>query len=116
MIPLKYAIVASSIFLFIHGMALAQLMPPPFEPPGPDPHGIILGGPTVYLEPIRPDGYGGGINSDATGRPFIWQPQGQPAIPDPTLRVTPNAYGLGVHSDQYGRPVMPVCPWGLSPC
>ncbi len=75
--------------------------------------GLRLGPGKTYLEPIRPNAYGPGINADATGRPFQWQPGGQPQTgPDPTLRVTPNQYGLGVHADQYGRIVQPVYPCG----
>ena len=82
---------------------------------------LVLGPNTIYLGPIKLDAYGPGINADATGRPFQWQPVGPPALgtegmppsgPDPTLRVTPNKYGLGVHADQYGRIVQPVCPFG----
>ncbi len=83
---------------------------------GPTNNGPLLG-PGTYLGPIRPNAYGPGINADATGRPFQWQPEGIPPTgPDPTLRVTPNAYGLGVHADQYGRIVQPVCPFGQSMC
>lgn len=80
-------------------------------------NGLLLGPGETYLAPIRPNAYGPGINSDATGRPFQWQPQGLPPTgPDPTLKVKPNAYGLGVHADQYGRIVEPVCPFGQSGC
>jgi hypothetical protein len=66
-----------------------------------------------YLGPATPNAYGPGIHSDATGRPFMWQPQfGGLGFPDPTLQVQPNAYGLGVGMDQYGRPVRPSCPPG----
>jgi len=62
----------------------------------------------TFLEPITPNAYGPGINSDATGRPFTYQPDfGGNGNPDPTLKVTPNAYGPGVGMDQYGRPVRP---------
>jgi len=60
------------------------------------------------LPPYKDNAYGPGINSDATGRPFIWQPhppQVGPAMPDPTLNVRPDAYGPGIGADQYGRPV-----------
>lgn len=61
-----------------------------------------------FLGPITPNAYGPGINSDATGRPFIYQPDfGGSGFPDPTLKVQPNAYGPGVGMDQYGRPVRP---------
>lgn len=60
------------------------------------------------LGPITPNAYGPGINSDATGRPFTYQPDfGGSGYPNPTLNVTPNAYGPGVGMDQYGRPVRP---------
>ncbi len=83
-------------------------------------NGPLLGPRSPYLEPIRPNAYGPGVNADATGLPFQWaprsptpwQPQGVPTGPDPTLQVKPNAYGLGVHADQYGRIVRPVCPFG----
>lgn len=76
-------------------------------------NGFMLGHGTTYLGPIRSNAYGPGINADATGRPFQWQPEGLPSTgSDPTLRITPNAYGLGVHADQYGRVVQPVCPFG----
>lgn len=75
--------------------------------------GLVLGQGTTYLGPIRSNAYGPGINADATGRPFQWQPEGAlPSVPDPTLGVKPNQYGLGVHADQYGRIVQPVCPIG----
>jgi len=68
--------------------------------------------------PYIPDAYGPGLNMDATGRPFMWQPQwGGTGFPDPTLQVKPDAYGLGVGMDQYGRPVRPACPPGWAgPC
>jgi hypothetical protein len=71
-----------------------------------------------FLSPYQPNAYGPGINSDATGRPFTWQPQGPgPQSFDPFLKVKPDAYGLGVGMDQYGRPVRPACPPGwLGPC
>lgn len=54
------------------------------------------------LGPGRPDAYGPGIHSDATGRPFAWRTDdGQMAFG----RVKENAYGLGVGMDQFGRPV-----------
>jgi len=55
---------------------------------------------------ITPDAYGPGINSDATGRPFRWKPQGgHREHRDPFLDVKPNVYGPGTGEDQYGRPV-----------
>lgn len=87
-----------------------------FEPGKPYSHGAqhgpLLGPKSTYLEPVRPNAYGSGINADAAGRAFQWQPQGAlPGVPDPNLKVTPNKYGLGVHADQYGRIVEPVSPW-----
>lgn len=59
----------------------------------------------TLFKPITPNAYGPGINTDATGRPFTYQPDfgsggGQ-------MQVTPDAYGPGVGMDQYGRPVRP---------
>lgn len=70
------------------------------------------------LSPYKPNAYGPGINSDATGRPFVWKPEGAgPQTFDPFLKVKPDAYGLGVSMDQYGRPVRPACPPGWAgPC
>lgn len=39
-------------------------------------NGFVVGPGTTYLGPIRPNAYGPGINADATGRPFQWQPEG----------------------------------------
>lgn len=74
--------------------------------------------PHGYLDPGTLDAYGSGIHSDATGRPFILQPQfGGLGFPDPTLQFKPNAYGLGTGMDQYGRPVQPRCaPGWAGPC
>lgn len=58
-----------------------------------------------FLEPYQPNAYGPGINSDATGRPFIWQPLPGNGPADPNSNVTPDAYGPGIGMDQYGRPV-----------
>jgi hypothetical protein len=68
----------------------------------------------VILEPVTPNAYGPGINSDATGRPFTWKPDfGGPALGP----VTPNAYGPGIGMDSTGRPVRPACPAGwVGPC
>lgn len=74
--------------------------------------------PNGLLYPYKPNAYGPGINSDATGRPFSWQPEGaSPQSVDPFLKVKPNAYGPGIGMDQYGRPVRPACPprWA-GPC
>jgi len=79
------------------------------------PSGVIPNpGGSTLLGPMTPNAYGPGINSDATGRPFMWQPQfGGSGLPDPTLRVNPNAFGPGIGMDQYGRPVRPGCPPGM---
>jgi hypothetical protein len=77
--------------------------------------GGLLGG--GFLGPYTPNAYGPGMNADATGRPFIWQPDPGFGPPDPFNRVQPNGYGLGVGMDQYGRPVRPACPPGWAgPC
>jgi hypothetical protein len=67
-----------------------------------------------YLGPYTPNAYGPGINSDATGRPFIWQPDfGGPALGP----IKPNVYGPGIGMDGTGRPVRPACPPGwVGPC
>ena len=67
------------------------------------------GGRTL-LGPITPNAYGPGLNSDATGRPFMWKPDfGGPAMGP----ITPNAYGPGIGMDATGRPVRPACPPGM---
>jgi hypothetical protein len=60
------------------------------------------------LGPMRANAYGPGINSDATGRPFTWQPTygAGPAL----CPITPNAYGPGIRMDGTGRPVR-AQPW-----
>jgi|CXWL01.1.fsa_nt_gi hypothetical protein len=64
----------------------------------------------ALLGPITPNAYGPGLNSDATGRPFLWQPDfGGPAMGP----ITPNAYGPGIGMDGTGRPVRPACPPGM---
>jgi hypothetical protein len=63
-----------------------------------------------FLEPYQPNAYGPGINSDATGRPFNWQPLPGYGPADPLSSVRPDAYGPGIGTDQYGRPVRPVAP------
>ena len=61
-----------------------------------------------FLGPYRPNAYGPGINSDATGRPFVWQTdQGST---DPFAKVRPDVLGPGIGMDQYGRPVRAACP------
>lgn len=63
----------------------------------------------TYMQPYKPDAYGPGIHSDATGKPFQWKTQdGQTSH---SSKVKPNAYGPGVGMDEYGRPVKPS-PWG----
>jgi|SRR5215831_354426 len=71
-----------------------------------------------FLGPYTPNAYGPGINADATGRHFIWQPEtAGPKVFDPFLQVQPNAFGPGIGMDQYGRPVRPACPPGWTgPC
>ena len=64
----------------------------------------------AFLEQYQPNAYGPGINSDATGRPFVWQPSPGNGPPDPLTTVRPDTYGPGVGMDQYGRPVQPMCP------
>ncbi len=65
------------------------------------------------FSPYSPDAYGPGVNADATGKPFIWQPDtAGPRVFDPFLHVQPDMYGLGIGMDQYGRPVRPACPPG----
>ena len=68
------------------------------------------------LEPYQSDAYGPGINSDATGRPFSWQPLPGNGPADPLSDVRPDAYGPGIGMDQYGRPVQPACPEFQQPC
>jgi hypothetical protein len=73
------------------------------------PQQLIPGG-RLLLGPIMPNAYGPGLNSDATGKPFIWHPDfGGPALGP----ITPNAYGPGVGMDATGRPVRPACPPGM---
>jgi hypothetical protein len=67
-----------------------------------------------FLGPYRQNVYGLGINSDATGRPFVWKPDQGPA--DPLAQVRPDAYGPGIGMDQYGRPVRPACPQSQQSC
>jgi hypothetical protein len=61
-----------------------------------------------FLGPYRPNAYGPGINSDATGRPFIWQSDQGPT--DPSAKVRPDVFGPGIGMDQYGTPVRAACP------
>ena len=69
--------------------------------------------PPLY-EPFQKDAYGPGVNSDATGRPFHWAPQGQDSSrPDPTIQPRVNEYGLGRSADQYGRSIEPKMGQGL---
>ena len=69
-----------------------------------------------FLEPYQPNAYGPGINSDATGRPFIWQPEPGQGPADSLSNVTPDAYGPGIGMDQYGRPVQSACPPNQQSC
>ena len=82
-------------------------------------HNAELFGQNLNGQPLlgqqHKDAYGPGIHSDATGRPFSWQAEGE-TRPDPLLQVKPNAYGPGVGSDQFGRPVRPTCPQGMRMC
>jgi len=61
-----------------------------------------------YLEPYQSDAYGPGINSDATGRPFVWETEPGYGSEDPLAAVRPDSYGPGIGMDQYGRPVYPA--------
>jgi hypothetical protein len=61
-----------------------------------------------YLGPYQSNAYGPGINSDATGRPFTWQPLPGNGPADPLSRVRPDVFGPGIGMDQYGRPVQPA--------
>jgi hypothetical protein len=45
--------------------------------------------------PHQSNTYGPGINSDATGRPFVWQSEPGQGPADPLARVRPDAYGPG---------------------
>jgi len=61
-----------------------------------------------YLKPYQPNAYGPGINSDAAGRPFRWEPLPGNGPADPLSGVSPDMYGPGIGMDQYGRPVQPA--------
>jgi hypothetical protein len=63
-----------------------------------------------FIEPYQPNAYAPGVNSDATGRPFVWRPSPGYGAANPLSNVRPDAYGPGVSMDQYGRPVRPACP------
>jgi hypothetical protein len=63
-----------------------------------------------YLEPYQADAYGPGINSDATGRPFTWEPLAGNGPAEPLSDVRPDVYGPGIGMDQYGRLVQQACP------
>ena len=78
-----------------------------FSNMGPSFSGGTLG--SGFMGPYRPNAYGPGINSDSTGRAFIWKPDsGGPALGP----IHPNAYRPGIGSDGTGRAVRP-CQW---PC
>jgi hypothetical protein len=67
-----------------------------------------------FLGPYRSNTYGPGINSDATGRPFVWQTD--QGTTDPHGKVRPDVFGSGIGMDQYGRPVRATCPPTLPQC
>jgi hypothetical protein len=62
-----------------------------------------------FLQPYQANAFGPGINSDATGRPFVWRPSPGYGPANPLSNVTPNVYGPGTGMDEYGRPVQPAC-------
>ena len=64
------------------------------------------------LEPHQSVASGPGINSDATGRLFSWQPLLVNGPANPNSNVIPDAYGPGIVMDQYSRPVQSVAPTG----
>lgn len=66
----------------------------------PDADDRFLGG--ALLGPAKPNAYGPGLHSDATGRPFEWRTQEGETVRED---VRPNAYGPGIGMDVYGRPV-----------
>ena len=79
---------------------------PSSETSGSEQDGLLGRG---LLGPSTPNAFGPGINSDATGRPFVWRPDfGGPALGP----IQPDAYGPGVGMDATGRPVRPACPPG----
>ena len=86
---------------------MAAVRPVPAPPATPDTCSPNGGG---FLEPYQSNAYGPGINSDATGRPFSWQPLPGNGPADPLSDVRPDAYEPGIGMDQYGRPVQPACP------
>ncbi len=66
----------------------------------------IFGNDYGLLSPMKPNAYGPGIHSDATGRPFKFKTfDGQDVG---IFKVKPNAYGPGVGMDEFGRPVRAV--------
>jgi len=89
------------VFMLWVGLAPAQNIHTP-------PHGGII------LQPITPNVYGPGVNSDGAGRAFTWEPPHSsrtPSTPDmqPPIPqgVRPNVYGPGIGSDNTGMPVVP---------
>ncbi len=104
MVTFSLRIPSSLLFVLLALPAQAQLYPMPGEQP-------------PLLQPFQQNAYGPGVNSDATGRPFSWAPQGSSSLsqPDPTLQPNINAYGLGRSADQYGRPIQPRTDPGLQP-
>lgn len=61
-----------------------------------------------FLGPFRPNTHGPGLNSDARGRPFVWETDQSGS--DPLAKVRPDVFGPGIGMDQYGRPVHAACP------
>jgi hypothetical protein len=58
--------------------------------------------------PYLPNAYGPGVNSDAAGRPFTWQPAPDQQLAGPLSTVLPDAFGPGIGMDQNGKPVQAV--------
>lgn len=91
-------LIVIAMLLLITAPALAQVYPS--NPP--------------LFEPFESNAYGPGVNSDATGRPFHWAPEGQQQTrPDPTIQPNLNQFGFGKSADQYGRPIEPRMGSGL---
>jgi hypothetical protein len=83
----------------------------PDDPAGGEVAGTLT---PPFLGPYRPNAYGPGINSDATGRPFVWQTDQGPI--EPFAKVRPDVFGPGIGMDQYGRPVRAACPPSQPTC
>jgi hypothetical protein len=62
--------------------------------------------PPPVTGPVRPNGYGLGVNQDQYGNPHTYRLENGEAV-SPIFQggVQRNAYGPGVHMDQFGRPV-----------